>query len=96
MTVTWMPSAKANLRAIRDYVAIDSQYYADKLVDEMTQAVKRLEVFPKSGRIVPEINDPAVREIIYSSYRIIYKLVENKIQIVAVIHGKRLLPDNLG
>lgn len=46
---------------------------------------------PRLGRIVPELSDPNVRERFVYSYRVIYELRESAIEILAVIHGKRLL-----
>ena len=91
----WMPSALDDLRIIQEFIARDSVYYAKKFVDEAFRATERLEIFPESGRIVPEIGLPTLREIVYGSYRIIYELIQNRVHVVAVIHGKRLLPDTL-
>jgi plasmid stabilization system protein ParE len=88
-----MPSALEDLKGIRDYIAKDSVYYADKFVDGAFKAVERLEQFPESGRMVPEMGNPALREIIYGSYRIIYELNISNVQILTVIHGMRLLPN---
>ena len=91
--VLWMPSALADLRGIQEYISRDSIYYADKFVDEAFDATEKLEIFPEMGRIVPELGIPSVREIFYGSYRIIYELINDDAHIIAVIHGKRLLPD---
>jgi plasmid stabilization system protein ParE len=87
-----MPSALDDLKNIRDYIAKDSVYYAKKFVDGAFKAAERLEYFSKSGRMVPEMENPALREIIYGSYRIIYELDNSNVQILTVIHGMRLLP----
>ncbi|WP_456432206.1 type II toxin-antitoxin system RelE/ParE family toxin, partial [Nitratifractor sp.] len=50
--------------------------------------------FPEMGRIVPELNSEQIREIFVYSYRLVYKVYENKILIVAVIHGRRLLENH--
>ena len=42
----------------------------------MFEAVKRLEIFPRSGRIVPEIGQEDIREILFGSYRIVYVVGE--------------------
>ena len=52
-------------------------------------AVERLSIFPFSGRVVPEIGDDSVREIIYGSYRIIYHVTDKEVNIVTVIHAMR-------
>lgn len=43
------------------------------------------------GRVVPELGDESIRERFVYSYRIIYQIEKERILIVAVIHGKRLL-----
>ena len=92
--ITWTQSALDDLAGIRDYIARDSVYYAEKFVDGAFSAVERLERSPESGRIVPERNDPNLREIIYGSYRIIYKLVIRNVYIVTMVHSRRnYVPD---
>jgi len=53
--------------------------------------VKALPEFPQSGRIVPEYRNENIREKIYKHYRIIYRIKNNSIEIVAIYHGSRLL-----
>jgi len=54
-----------------------------------------LKTHPKYGRIVPEINDEAIRELIQGNYRIIYRIVSrNHIDILTVHHSMRLLSNN--
>jgi plasmid stabilization system protein ParE len=47
--------------------------------------------FPEMGRIVPEYKNPSLREKILGDYRIVYRLKENSIEIVIIVHGSRLL-----
>jgi plasmid stabilization system protein ParE len=53
-------------------------------------AVERLAVFPESGRIVPEFRDPALREVLWRNYRIVYRCRSRCVEIVTVFHGARL------
>lgn len=46
---------------------------------------------PQSGRMVPEYQHEHVREVIESPYRIIYRILEDRIDVVAVLHGARLI-----
>jgi len=39
--------------------------------------------------MVPEINDPNVREIFVYSYRLIYEITPKRVEILAIVHGKR-------
>ena len=91
--VLWMPSAVADLQNIQEYISKDSVFYANKFVDDVFSATEKLEIFPEIGRIVPELGVQSVREIFHGSYRIIYELINDNPQVVAVVHGKRLLPD---
>jgi len=89
--VIWTDSALNDLRSIRDYIARDSVFYAEKFVEDVLSQTKKLEVFPKVGRIVPEKNSRSIREIIFGSYRIIYKVTDKVAYIVTIVHGKRML-----
>lgn len=62
--IIWSPQALSDLRAIGDYLAREAPAYAQAFVDGAFDAVERLEVFPHSGRAVPEIGDPDLREIV--------------------------------
>lgn len=45
--------------------------------------------FPLSGRIVPEMNIPQIREVVEGLYRIIYYIKADQIDILAIIHGSQ-------
>jgi len=89
--VIWAPQAIEDVKAIRSYVARDSAHYADLLVERIVAAVSRLETFPRSGRVVPEVGDESLREVVYENYRIVYRLQPGTIEIITVFHGARLL-----
>ena len=87
--VRWTKPAKLDLKQIHDYIARDSKFYVQKVSQEIVDKSEKLKDFPEIGRIVPEIGDPNIRELIIYSYRLIYEILPNKIQILALIHGKR-------
>ena len=95
MKVQWTDTALGHLLAIHDYVAQDAPLYARALVDRITARSKQVGQFPRSGRTVPEYEDEAVREVFEGSYRIIYELLPKRVDVLAVIHGARELPDRL-
>ncbi len=64
MQIVWSPQSLRDLYAIRDYIAKDSEQYADLTIARIFSAVERLLPFPQSGRIVPEREDPEIREIV--------------------------------
>lgn len=87
--VVWSIPAKQDLRAIHDYIKLESDFYAKKVVDEIIELSESLKSYAERGRIVPEIDEENVRELFIYSYRLLYEIVDNKITILAVIHGKR-------
>lgn len=92
MKLIWSPLAIDRVAEISQYIAQDSLNAAQKWVDSIFQVVERLEQFPRSGRIVPEIRQEDFREIIHGNYRIIYKIEDERISILTVRHGKQILP----
>ncbi len=88
--VRWTPQAADDLNAIAEFISKDSPHYSSLFVLDILYAVDRLTQFPKSGRVVPEINDPLVREVILGSYRIIYRVRKDLVEILTVFHGSRL------
>ena len=89
--VIWTRQAIEDVEAIRAYVARDSARYAALLVERIVASVGRLESFPESGRVVPEVGDGSLREIIYGAYRIVYRVQSELVEVVAVHHAARLL-----
>ena len=87
--VIWTEPALIDLRNIFEYIARDSLTYAEKLVNRVVVAAKRLEQFPRCGRIVPEFNDENILESICGVYRIIYLFRKSRCYIATVIHGSR-------
>ena len=87
--VIWADPAKTDLKAIYDFVASDSKYYAKKVIQDIIDRTNIIEKYPMIGRKVPEIDDENVREIFAYSYRILYEIKSEKIYIIGIIHGRR-------
>lgn len=92
--VRWTPQAADDLDAIADFIARDSPHYASLFVLDVLQAVERLNQFQGIGRIVPETNNPNIREILLGNYRIVYRLKSDTPEILTIYHGSRLLDPN--
>ena len=60
--IIWTNKSLKDLKSIFDYISLDSSYYATRFVNRLVLSVDQLEVFPESGRIVPEKEDPTVRD----------------------------------
>ena len=94
-TIRWTEQAVADLEAIRDYVARDSVKYAALLIERLIASLDRVALLPEIGRIVPEYQRPDIRELIQGSYRVVYRLRSDQVEVLTVFHGARLFPDDL-
>ena len=92
MRVHWTNKALDHLLAIHAYVAQNSEIYADRLIDRLTRRSEQLGLFPQSGRMVPEYERVDIREVIEQLYRIIYRVKEEQIDVLSVIHSAQQLP----
>lgn len=90
-TIEWSPEAIEDLDSIAEYIARDSEFYAQAVISKILAVSRKISHQALIGRIVPEINNEMIRERFIYSYRLIYMINKNTITIVAVIHGKRLL-----
>lgn len=91
VTVIFSDSAKDDLRDIKNFISRNSLEFADLLLAKIFELAENLKIFPKMGRKVPELNEESMRELIIQNYRIIYRILEENIEIVSIIHGSRKL-----
>ena len=85
--IVWDHEARTDLKDIYDYIKVDSAEYAKSVVVRIRASTKALSRQREIGRIVPELEDPSIREIIQGNYRIIYQIANKQlIRIIAVIH----------
>ena len=87
--VTWTLPAKNDLKQVYDYIAKDSKYYAEKVSNEIVEKSETLNHLPQMGRIVPEVEESNICECFIHSYRLIYRISPEEIEILALVHGKR-------
>lgn len=88
--INWTLQAKGDLKAIAEFISKDSQQYAKRQVIQLKNRTRILKTQIRSGKIVNEISRENIRELIEGSYRIIYKIVDNKqIDILTIHHSSR-------
>ena len=92
MTIVWSPLALDRVAEIAGYIARDKPSAAEKWVKTVFAKVEQLEISPELGRVVPEIGNVQFRELIYSQYRIVYRIEKKSISILTVRHGRQELP----
>jgi toxin ParE1/3/4 len=90
--VIWTDTAIQDLNDIGDYIAKDSERYAELTVQRLFDSVDILEDYPKAGKMVPEFEDDSMRELIRGSFRIVYQIVDDlRIDILTVHNCARLI-----
>ena len=91
--IIWSPQSLRDLEGIRAYIAQDSPRYAELVVQRIVAGVERLEAFPESGRVVPELDRPEIREVIVKPYRVVYRYRREAVEIVTVFRSSRQIPE---
>lgn len=84
-----------HLLAIHEYARQNSRIYADRLIDRLTRRSEQISRFPQSGRIVPEYRRNDLREVIERPYRLIYRIREEQVDILAIMHSAQMYPPDV-
>ena len=92
MKIIWSPLAIDKASEIAEYIAQDKPSVAEKWINTVFSKVEQLKSSPEIGRIVPEIRNDQIRELIYGNYRVIYRIEKKQISILTIRHGKQILP----
>jgi plasmid stabilization system protein ParE len=89
MSVRWTEHAAAEVAEIQAYLAQFSERAASRMAQVIARRGRQLELFPESGRIVPEFGELHIREVFAPPYRIVYRLTDDGVEVLAVRHGRR-------
>lgn len=92
MKVEWTDTALEQLWSIHEFLSLTSTENARHMVDRLLRRSQLVGRFPQSGRRVVEFDVPHVREVIEGQYRIVYTITPDRIDIVAVFHGRQQPP----
>ena len=87
--VVWAETAFSDLSSIAEYIARDSGHYAAAFVREVMDASRTLAEFAERGQRVPEFQDENLREFLIRSYRLLYRIEDQRVLVLGVVHGAR-------
>jgi len=87
--VVWAGRARSDAHLALEYIQKDSPEAARRFASALVTAARSLAELSERGRIVPELDDPAVRELLLSRYRVVYEVFPNRVAIVRIIHASR-------
>jgi toxin ParE1/3/4 len=90
--VHFTTAAVEQLDGIYAYIAADSVKYAQQVIDRILEKANNVALFPQAAAVVPEYSRPDVREVFAYHYRIIYLILPEQIDVLAVVHGAKPLP----
>lgn len=91
--IWWARRARRDLYQIGDFIARDKPEAAARWVNRIQDAVERVAGFPRSGRLVPEIERDDIREVILENYRIVYQIRDDGIIILTVFESHMRLSE---
>lgn len=88
------PEALIDLERIVAFIALDNLVAGEKIGNQLLDAALSLKAFPERGRVVPEFQRSRLREVVFRSYRIIYRVSsqDKRVEVVRFWHGARGFP----
>ena len=90
MRVRWTRQAAQDLQAIGAFIAQDKPGAARRWVARLQERARHAAPTPRAGSKVPELDREDVREVLVGSYRIVYRIYPDFIDILTVFEGHRL------
>jgi plasmid stabilization system protein ParE len=89
LALRWTEQATNQLGAIAEYISLASPVYAEQMVERIVTPLRQAQEFPESGRQVPELASPDVRELVEAPCRIIYRATPSAIEVITSVHGRQ-------
>lgn len=91
------PAAQADANEIRDYIARDKPRAAEKWGRRVVRLMFSLRSFPLRHEIIPEAKEinRDYRHLLFGKYRVIYRVEEERVVVMRVIHAARLLDESM-
>ena len=83
------PEAYADLNEIWEYIAADNLDAADRVLDEIRQAINLLTRFPKTGHSRADLTSRSLRFHVVHNYVVAYAPDEKPLAVIAILHGRR-------
>lgn len=85
--VVWTTAALECVDEVLGFISEDSASAAAKILDAIDATAASLATLSERGRVVPELNDPSIREVYVYRYRLMYQVSSSEVRMLAVLHG---------
>lgn len=87
--IAWSAPALEDVKALRKWLGRDSQPLSDSVVETIFDSIEKVIPFPRIGRVVTEVGDDTVRELLFRTFRIVYKVTAEGIVVLGILYGGR-------
>lgn len=91
VSIIWTARSVQRMKEIYDFIAIDSAYYAEKLINNIYNSTEKLIEYPEIGSILYDYPEFNTRRILFKNYKVIYVFQEETIYIITVLHQAQLV-----
>jgi toxin ParE1/3/4 len=88
-TIVWARRARSDLQLAVAHIRADSPDAARTFASAIIQASRSLSTLSQRGRVVPEVGQQEVRELLLGRYRLIYEVFPDRVAVVRLIHASR-------
>lgn len=87
--VVWTEGALSELDAAIEFIAKESLDGALHVLADILNSAESLSTLAERGRVVPERDDPTVREVLVGRYRLLYRVADSDVIILGVLHQRQ-------
>ena len=87
--VIWTESARDALEEVLGYISRESPDRAARVLTRALDVAASLSTLSERGRVVPEIGESTLRELLVYDHRMLYRVHEDRVVIRAFLHGAR-------
>jgi toxin ParE1/3/4 len=91
MKLEWSPLAFRRTHEISEHIRQDNPAAAEAWLQGLFRVIDRVVSFPDSGRVLPEVGKPEIREMLYGEFRIVYRRTAKRVSIITIRHGRQLI-----
>lgn len=84
LPIRWSKHALEGLEKILAHIAQDNPKAAKALRDGVVEGLEHARAFPEGFRVVPELGNPAVREVLREPLRVVYQIRPEELRVLMV------------
>jgi len=92
LKIVWSPTARRRAQAAVDHIALDRPQTSLEWLDGLVRRIDLLRDLPEQGRVVPEWHESSVREVFHEPYRVIYEILDDRLEVLTLSHFRQELP----